>query len=126
MNRQQYIDEMAEAILERYTAEEIRDTEKLYESCWIDDVVTGNGSGSFYFNYWKAKESVVDIEAIGVLYDAVQEGFVEKEQVADWFLDYDWESLDVTIRCYLLHEAIEEAITRLNMHESAEGQEVER
>lgn len=125
MNRQQYIDEMAEAILERYTAEEIMDIDSIHESCWIDDAVTGNASGSFYFNSWSAMEAVVDIDAIGVLNEAVQDGLVGKERVADCLLDYDWETLDVMIRCYLLPEAIEEAITRLKMHEDRESQTIE-
>lgn len=35
--------------------------DKMYNSLFIDDSVTGNGSGSYYFNRWKAEEAVKDI-----------------------------------------------------------------
>lgn len=124
MNRQQYIDEMAEAILENYSAEEIRDTDTLRESCWIDDAVTGNASGSFYFNSWKAKNAVVDIDPVIILTQMVDDGFIDSHQIAVWFLDWNWEAMDVSIRCYLLDEAIAEAITRLNMHEDQKSQTI--
>ena len=35
--------------------------EDFRESCWIDDGVTGNGSGSYTFNRYEAEENVKDL-----------------------------------------------------------------
>lgn len=78
--------------------------EKLNDELWIADNVTGNASGSYTFNSWKAKEYVTDNEED--LQDAIREFGVDAETVAEKFLDGNWEYFDVTIRCYLLGECI--------------------
>lgn len=86
------------------TLEEYR--ERLYDSMWTDDSVTGNGSGSYTFNTAKAREHVLA-------------GF---EQVAEACREFDvslgelieageWERLDVIARCYYLGQAIDEVVT---------------
>lgn len=90
----------------RYDAEE-----RLYEILWTEDSVTGNASGSYTFNAYKAKEHVFDDP------DTVTEallGFcVEAETIADKFLSCDWEYFDVTARCYVLYGCISEALDAL-------------
>lgn len=79
----------------------------LEDKTWIDDSVTGNGSGSYYFNSSKAKEQVVDnmdevVEALTELCD--------RETIAELFIDGSWEYMDVTARCYWLGQAIDELL----------------
>ena len=51
-----------QAILENLNDWEFSDREELEEiandELWVDDSVTGNGSGSYTFNTWKAEENL--------------------------------------------------------------------
>lgn len=82
--------------------------ETLNEDYWTDDAVTGNASGSFTFNRWTAKEYVLDNM------DLAREAFTEfgedPTRVADYFINEEWETIDVIIRCYLLSQAVAEAL----------------
>lgn len=76
--------------------------EKLNEDLWTVDSVTGNASGSYTFDTYTAEEYIchnLDLlaeacEEFGIL-DPLKEGA---------------ESCDVTIRCYLLSQAIGEVL----------------
>ena len=107
---------VSDYIQENYTSEEISEkmqdreafAEELNDNCWIADEVTGNASGSFTFSRSEAKENVLsDIDTIR---EALQEFCVEADTIAKTFLDEDWEYFDVTARCYVLGQAIEEAL----------------
>lgn len=101
-------------IKENYTAEEIAErladvdgwSEKLNDELWTADSVTGNGSGSYYCNAWKAEESIC--HNLELLAEALQ----EFGSGAD-YLERGAEACDVTIRCYLLGGAISEALEEL-------------
>lgn len=85
--------------------------ERLYDNLWIDDSVTGNGSGSYFFNSYKAREAVLsDMDTVS---EAIREFCVEASEIGDRFLNEDWEYLDVTARCYVLGQALDEAIDEL-------------
>lgn len=43
----------------------------------------------------------------------ISEHYTEEETIAEKFLDEEWEYFDVTIRCYLLDRAIENALDSL-------------
>ena len=87
--------------------------EYLNDTLWTDDSVTGNGSGSYTFNRYKAKEYVVDnMELVAEMAD---EFGVGNKTLGEKFRDEDWEYFDVSIRCYLLHQAIAEAIEKMNI-----------
>lgn len=61
------------------------------------------------YDYLEAvKEDVVD--NIELLEEACDESGTDAETVGEWFLSEDWEKMDVTIRCYLLGQAIGEAL----------------
>ena len=75
------------------------------------DSVTGNASGSYTCNSNVAQEYVLD--NIDLLNDAVNDGFIDRDTVAIKFLNEDWEYFDVTIRCFLLWEAISKALDEL-------------
>ena len=121
-----YIEAMENNILEyiseNYTEEETRENlatrasrdkwaEELNDDLWAHDSVTGNASGSYTFNSYRAKEFVTDNSDL--LREALQEFCTEAETIAEKFLDEEWEYFDVTIRCYLLYRAIENALDSL-------------
>ena len=99
--------------------------EKVNDNLWIDDSVTGNGSGSYTFNREAAKEYVIGSDdGLDTLRDAVREFDCEHEAFTA-FLEDDWEYLDVTIRCYLLEQAISTALDELEEEGKIQYQEEE-
>ena len=77
--------------------------EKLNEDLWVADSVTGNASGSYYCNSWKAEEAIC--HNLDLLGEAMSEFGCEAdllEKGAEW--------ADVTIRCYLLGQVIGEVL----------------
>lgn len=108
-----YIDENKNEILEAVNYEDGEDiadymdeiAEYLNDTLWVYDSVTGNASGSYWFNTWKAEEALC--HNLDELEEACDEfgcnmGDVLKHGGA--------ESADVTIRCYLLGRAIAEVL----------------
>lgn len=83
----------------------------LNEILWNEDSITGNGSGSYTFNSEKAREYVLDGDGLQHLEDLVEEGWITYESIGKDVTNYDFESLDVALRCYFLSQAIEEVIT---------------
>lgn len=84
--------------------------EKLNDDLWNNDSVTGNASGSYTFNSWKAEQNVLD--NFNLMHEAAEE-FCNEEQVMEWLWSEEWESIDVTIRCYLLSGCIAEAMEEI-------------
>lgn len=82
--------------------------EKLNDDLWINDSVTGNASGSYTFNSYKAKEYVLD--NMNLLEDMCNEFGIDAETIGKKFLKEEWEWMDVSIRCYLLGSAISETL----------------
>lgn len=82
--------------------------EKLNEDLWAYDGVTGNASGSYTFNSYKAKEYVLD--NMDLLEKMCNEFCIDAETIGKKFLDGAWEWMDVSIRCYLLGQAISEVL----------------
>ena len=78
--------------------------EKLNDDLWTCDSVTGHGSGSYTFNRVQAQIYVLD--GMDELQEAVNEFGIDSETIGEKFLESDWEYFDVTIRCYLLGQAI--------------------
>ena len=80
--------------------------QKLNDDLWVEDSVTGNASGSYYCNAWKAEE------ALAHNWDILEEALAEFgcegnpiEKGAEW--------CDVIIRCYLLGQAIAEVLEEM-------------
>lgn len=83
-------------------------SEFLNDELWTCDSVTGNASGSYTFNAYKAGEYVfADPDTVS---EALREFCVDAETIAEKFLNQDWEYFDVTARCYVLGQAIESAL----------------
>lgn len=73
---------------------------ELYDELWTNDSVTGNGSGSYTFNRYQAEEYLAHNLSLA-------------EEALDYFdseIKLDAEYLDVTIRCYLLANALKEVL----------------
>ena len=77
--------------------------EYLQEELWAADSVTGNASGSYTFNRWDAEENLCHN------LDLLEEACAEFGNCAGDLL-LEPEAADVTIRCYLLAECIDNAI----------------
>lgn len=92
--------------------------EKLNDELWTVDSVTGNASGSYTFNTWEAEENLAHN------WDLLAEALDEFGQDGTDVLRQGAEAMDVTIRCYLLGQAIAEALDELE-EELAEDDEDE-
>ena len=114
MEKYNYFEAVKNAVLDYINENEIKVTtsnkdelaEQLHDDLWADDSVTGNGSGSYFFNTWKAEEALChNLDLLG-------EACEEFCSTADLLKD-GAEACDVTIRCYLLPQAISEALDEL-------------
>ena len=95
--------------IEDWDREELE--EELHDELWVSDSVTGNASGSYFCNSYKSMECVLD--NIDLLQEMCREFGVEAETIGQKFLDEEWEWMDVSIRCYLLGQAIAEALDEI-------------
>ena len=110
-----YLENVKEDIKEYIKENDIEITEdnrdeieqELYDNLFIDDSVTGNASGSYYCNSYKAEQALVG--NFDLLHDALQEFGCDSVDV----LEKGAEWCDVTIRCYLLGQALIEAIDEI-------------
>ena len=92
--------------------------EELSERLWVCDSVTGNASGSYTFSTWKAEEYLchnLDLlaeacEAFGSNIDILKDGA---------------EACDVTIRCYLLNECLNNVLDDVEVETIEEEEEEE-
>lgn len=91
--------------------------EQLNEDLWVEDSVTGNASGSYTFSTWQAEENLCHNWEL--LAEAMAEFGCSDENV----IDKGAEWADVTIRCYLLAQAIAEALDEVETEEEEESEE---
>ena len=80
--------------------------EYLNETLWVEDSVTGNASGSYTFNAYEAEENLC--HNMDLLQEALNEFGYGTE-----YLKNGPEACDVTIRCYLLSQAITESLEEI-------------
>jgi hypothetical protein len=85
--------------------------ETLHDCLWCEDSVTGNASGSYTFNAWRAEENLC--HNLGLLAEACSEFGSDASKL----LSGGAEACDVTIRCYLLSDAIARVIEELRKEE---------
>ena len=122
MERYNYMESITKDILEyihtEYTEEEIKEKledrdaweEELNDALWTEDSITGNASGSYTFNTWRAEEYIA--HNLDLLADAMEEFCDTSDALkngAEW--------CDVTIRCYLLASAISKALDTIEEEE---------
>ena len=108
------IEDVKEAIKE-YNTTEFADREefeeRLNDDLWVSDSVTGNASGSYHCNSNKSMECVLD--NMDLLEEMSGEFGIDNETIGKKFLEGAWEWMDVSIRCYLLGQAISEALDEM-------------
>lgn len=85
------------------------DIDTLKDYLWTDDSVTGNGSGSYTMNSALSKEYVLDNEDLQV--EVIKEFGLDSEDIDNHADDYEY--WDVSIRCYLLDEVLQEVLNEL-------------
>lgn len=78
--------------------------EKLNNDLFCEDSITGNASGSYYFNSYKAEESICHN------LDLLSEALFEFGESATDVLEKGAEWADVSIRCYLLPTIISDVL----------------
>lgn len=103
-------DEIEAKVKDGSDIDDIRDW--LYDEMFVSDSVTGNASGSFYCNSWRAEESVAHNWEL--LEEALEEfGYGEDfnpiSKGAEW--------CDVTIRCYMLGQVLSDAMDEAGITE---------
>ena len=90
--------------------------DKLNDALWVDDGVTGGGSGSYFCNSYKAEEALVGN------WELAAEALEEYGYTSNQFrLGAEW--VDCTIRCYLLNGCISDYIEQ---HEEDLTERIER
>ena len=102
--------DIREAIEDNNYGSDEKDFNDWYELLWTDDSVTGNASGSYTFNRAKAYAHVKD--NIPLLIEALTEFGYESNYIVNLIsdLEYQAETADVIIRCYLLGECLQEVL----------------
>lgn len=88
--------------------------ERLNEDLFCEDSVTGNASGSYTFNTWQAEENLCHNM------DLLAEACKEFGSDAVKLLEKGAEACDVTIRCYLLGQAISAVLDDVETDEEEE------
>lgn len=111
MERYDYRKALREDILEYFKEHDVtgfvgeRERERLYDDMWLCDSVTGNASGSYTFSTWQAEENICHNA------DLVEEVIDEWGEPEGHKGTEYW---DVSIRCYLLGQVLDEVISEWN------------
>lgn len=105
-----YLENIKEDIKEYLKNTDERDFDVLYDDMFIDDSITGNASGSYTFSTYEAEENIC--HNMDLLAEAMEEfgnSPADIQKGAEW--------CDVTIRCYLLGQALQEVLEELEEEE---------
>lgn len=88
------------------------DRDDLCDRLWVSDSVTGNASGSYTFSAWQAEENLCHN------WDLLKEALEDFGETGVNILDKGAEWCDVTIRCYLLGQCLDEVIDEIEEEEA--------
>ena len=99
-----YYESMKEDIQEYLKETDCRDCDQLYDEMFLADSITGNASGSYTFSTYEAEENIA--HNLDILKEALDE-FGQDYSLA---LKNGSEWCDVTIRCYLLSQVLQEVL----------------
>ena len=88
----------------------------LYDTLFAEDSVTGNASGSYTCNTWKAEEYLC--HNLDLLAEAIDEFGADAGTYKDCIESA--ETADVIIRCYLLNECLSSVLDELEVEEEDE------
>lgn len=100
--------DVLEYIKENYEEENFAnlDYNELYDEMFIADSVTGNASGSYTLNTWEAEENIChNLDLATEAYENFGYDGIKFEDGA--------EAIDVTIRCYLLGQVLQDVLDEL-------------
>jgi hypothetical protein len=107
--REAMIEDVKNALEEIDTTGKTED--EIFDELWIDDSVTGNASGSYTFNSFKAREYVAGNEDL--LVEALEEFGSDDSSYKKALTDPEY--ADVTIRCYLLAEVLTDVLEEIEL-----------
>lgn len=99
-----YFKTMKEDIREYLENTDERNYDVLYDEMFTADSVTGNGSGSYTFNTYEAEENIC--HNMDLLKEAIEMFGGDYLSI----LEQGAEACDVTIRCYLLGQVLQEVL----------------
>lgn len=105
-----YIEEN-EIVVTSSNREEVE--QELNDTLFVNDNVTGNASGSYTFSAWQAEENLC--HNFELLTEALAEFGCDLSN-----LEKGAEACDVTIRCYLLGQAISEVLDEIEIENETE------
>lgn len=88
--------------------------EYIQDETFVSDSVTGNASGSYTFNAWEAEENLCHN------FDLLSEALSEFGSDVGAYIERGAEACDVTIRCYLLSEALSAVMDEYDFEEDEE------
>lgn len=106
MEKYDYFTEMSNDIQEWLKENNIKEItnenyDEIYDKLWTEDSVTGNASGSYWYNKWKAEEALC--HNLDLAFEACDKfGYEEDLRKIG-----EAQALDVIIRCYLLHQVMQ-------------------
>ena len=88
--------------------------EVVYDACWVADEVTGNASGSYTFSRYDARRNFFeDADSDEYISQMIEDGFSTAEEVGQKVSESNWEWLDVSIRCWLLCDCLNEILDEI-------------
>lgn len=105
-----YIEEN-EIVVTSSNREEVE--QELNDTLFVNDSVTGNASGSYTFSAWQAEENLC--HNFELLTEALTEFGCDFS-----YLEKGAEACDVTIRCYLLGQAISGVLDEIEIENETE------
>lgn len=88
--------------------------DRIGDDAWIDDSVTGNGSG-----YYSGKDSNYDKNLYGNI-ELLGEALEEFDSGPDFLKNYGALGCDVYIRCYLIPQCMNEAVEYVENYEKSQ------
>lgn len=113
-----FLNDMTEKQIEDFANMDNEERENyLNEEAFISDTVTGNASGSFFCNRWKAESAICHN---WYLIEETQDEFGELE------FSRGAEYIDVSIRCYMLSQVISDVVEAIEDRISEIEDEAER
>ena len=92
---------------------------ELLDKFYLEDSITGNASGSYTFNTYKALENIInDRMTVAEAMD-----FYSDTTSAQELLETEAEKIDVMTRCYVLEDELENALVELGIFDLYEEKE---
>ena len=95
--------------LDRHDAYEV-----IYDSCWVDDSVTGNASGSYTFSRYEARQNFFnDEDSDDYIFQMIEDEFMSADELGKKISESNWEYIDLSIRCWLLCDAVTDVLDEM-------------